>query len=395
MPLFNKILTDLKKNKQIKEQGGALGIPIPWPRFAELVPLIERGQSIGILGATGSGKSPLVRNLYVYTPYKYYKETGYKIKIFLYCLEDAVSKVYHHCICNYLYEQHGIIISVKELNSKKGSLPDFVLEKLEEATEYFAEFEQIVEFVTDVYTPKDIYAVLEAHALRTGKSTVKTRINSDGIEIKEYHYESDIHTIVVLDNMSNLDTDEKDDSESERKAMIRMSRDYARKRLVNFFNFTVVQVLQMDFQSERQQYTHSGLTIVSKLEPSLAGIGEAKTISRSQHLIIGLFDPSRYELLTYPIPSREDPENCYRIDILGNRFRALKILKNNDGEAGKVRIPLLFSPLSETWEELPPPKTQLLKDIYVKFSKKDRKEVGSPGKSSIFAQDEPAEDTPF
>lgn len=389
MALFNKILIDLKKNKQIKEQGGALGIPTPFPRFAEFVPMIERGQAIGLLSGTGTGKSKLSRYMYIYTPYKYYKETGYKIKIFAFCLEDSISKVYHHCICNYLFEQHGILISVQELNSKRSSLPDFVLEKLEEAIEYFSEFEQVVEFVTDIYTPKDIYNFLEGHAIRTGKVKTKTRVNSDGVEIKEYYYESDLHTLILLDNLSNLDTDAEDSAESERKAMIKMVRDYSRKRLVNFFNFTVVHIMQLDFQSERQQFTNTGLTILSKLEPSLAGIGEAKTVSRGLHLILGLFDPSRFELVTYPIPSRDDPENCYRIDILGNRFRALKILKNNDGETGK-RIGLLFNPLAETWEELPPPKTELIKKIYASLANKNN--FNQKNNKLTFGE---SEETPF
>lgn len=388
MSLYKKILEDLKKNKAIKEGGQSLGIPMPFKRLSEFVPLIERGQSVGILGGTNTGKSPFARYLYVYTPYKYYKETGYKVKIFVLCLEDAISKIYHHCICNYLYEQHHILISVKELTSKKGSLPDFVLEKIEDAYEYFKEFESIVEFVTDVYTPKEIYEVLEKHALKTGTVTKKTRTNSDDIEIKEFHYESDTHSIIIIDNMSNLDTDSADDVDSERQAMIKMARDYTRKRLVNFFNFTVVQIFQLDFQSERQQYTHSGMTILSKLEPSLAGIGEAKTTSRSAHIIFGLFDPSRFELMTYPIPSRDDPDNCYRIDILGNKFRALKILKNNDGDIGR-RIGLLFNPLAETFEELPLPKTPDIKNIYVSLTKKEGKTFGGSEKNSIFTEDEP------
>lgn len=394
MALYHKILKDLKRNKEIKEGGQALGIPIPFPRLAEYIPLIERGQAIGLLSGTGVGKSPLARFLYIYTPYKYYKETGYKVKIYFFCLEDSVAKVYHHCICNYLFENHGILISVKELTSKKGSLPDFVLEKLQEAEEYFSELEQVVEFVTDVYTPKDIYSLLEGHALKTGKVTKKIRTDSNGTEIKEFHYESDIHTIVVLDNMSNLDTDSMDEAESERKAMVKMARDYSRKRLVNFFGFTMVHILQLDFQSERQQYTHSGMTIVSKLEPSLAGIGDAKTLARSLHLIIGLFDPSRYELQTYPIPSKQDPDNCYRIDILGAKFRALKILKNNDGEIGR-RIGLLFNPLAETWEELPLPKTVELKDIYVSLTKQKGNNLENQKISLTFVPDEPTEETPF
>lgn len=390
--LYKKIVEDLKKNKAIKEGGEHLGIPIPFPRLSEHIPLIERGQAIGLLGATGIGKSPLVRYMFLYAPYKFYKDTGYKVKIFFFCLEDSVKKVYHHCICNYLFLEHNIIITPKELNSKTLALPQFVLDKLEEAEEYFREFEEVVEFVWDVHTPKEIYSILREYALKTGKVTKVNRVSQDGTNIKEWHYESDIHTIVIFDNMSNLDTDAEDDIDSERQAMVKLARDYSRRRLVNNFNFTVVHVLQLDFQSERQQFTHSGMTIVSKLEPSLAGIGEAKTLARSLHLILGLFDPSRYELLQYPIPSKQDPENCYRIDILGKKFRAIKILKNNDGEPG-IRIGLMFNHISEVFTELPKPKTPEIKSIYSSLTRKDGKNLDITKTSPIFVDEE--EDTPF
>lgn len=390
--LYTKILEDIKKNKAIKEGKGNLGIPVPFPRLSEHLPLIEKGLSIGLLGATGSGKSPLARYLFLYAPYKFYKETGYKVKVFFYCLEDNISKVYHHCLCNYLHLEHNIIVTPKELTSKVVALPQFVIDKLDEAVEYFRDFEKIVEFVGDKYTPKDIYKVLERHALKTGKVRNRIRVTEEGIDIPETYYESDLHTIVVFDNMSNLDTDSEDDADSERKAMVKLARDYARKRLVNFFHFTVVQILQLDFQSERQQYTHSGMTIVSKLEPSLAGIGDAKTISRSMHVVLGLFDPSRYDLIHYPIPSKHDPENCYRIDILGDRFRAIKVLKNNDGKAG-IRIGLMFDPISETFTEMPKPKTPEIQNIYSSLTKKDGKNLAISEIHTNFVVED--EETPF
>lgn len=393
--LYKKVLEDIKSNKIIKEAGGHIGIEVPFPRLSQHIPLIDKGMSIGILAGSGVGKSRFCRYMYIYTPYKFYKKTGYKVKIFYYPLEDNKEKVYRNCICNYLFEECGIIISPEELASKKRPLPDFVLEKIEEAEEYFKEFESIVKFVDGVNTPKGIYEVARQHALKTGTVEIRKVLDEYGKEVEEKYYKSDVHTIILIDNLSNLDADPEDDIKSEREAMIRLAKYYVREKMVNFLNFTVVQVLQMDFASERQQFSHSGMSIISKLEPSLAGIGEAKVISRYMHLILGIFDPSRFELITYPIPSRQDPENCYRIDILGNKFRAIKVLKNNDGEAGR-RTGILFNALSEVMEELPATKTPELKDLYVKLLKKDNKPLVDSKNLPIFTQDEPLiEDTPF
>lgn len=378
--LYKKVIENLKQNKAIKESGGHVGIEVPFPRLSQHIPLIDKGMSIGILAGSGVGKSRFVRYMYIYTPYKFYKKTGYKVKILYFPLEDNKEKVYRNCICNYLFEECGILISPEELSSKKKPLPDFVLEKIEEAEEYFKDFESIVTFVDGATTPKAIYEVVRAHALKVGK-------------YEHGKYESDTHSIILIDNLSNLDSDPEDGVNSEREAMIKLARDYVRAKMVNILNFTVVQVLQMDFASERQQFNHSGLTIISKLEPSLAGIGEAKVISRFMHLILGLFDPSRFELTTYPIPSKMDPENCYRIDILGSKFRALKVLKNNDGEAG-LRIGMLFNAPNEVFEELPATKSAELKQIYVNLAKKEGKSFGGIEKNTIFVEDE-TEPTPF
>lgn len=387
--LFNKVLEQLKRNKRIKDEGGYLGIPYPLTRFSEFIPLIDKGQSIGILAGTGVGKSRITRYLYLYSPYRFYKETGYKIKILYFPLEDNVEKVYRNCICNYLYDEHEILISPEELSSKKRTLPDFVLERIEEAVEYFKDFEKVVEFVDGLTTPKEIFEFCQEHALKVGNVETKTYVNDEGIEITHESYESDTHTIVILDNMSNLDVDPEDQIFSEREAMIKMAKKYSREKLCNFYNFTVIQVIQLSFDKEKQQFTHSGMTILSKLEPSLDGIGEAKVISRSMHLILGIFDPSRFELLNYPIPSKQDPQNCYRIDILGNKFRALKVLKNNDGEAG-LRIGLLFNALAENVKELPQPKTDELNNIYKSLTGKS---IEKPKSTLTFAED--TDEEPF
>jgi hypothetical protein len=388
--LFDRVVEGIEKNKKIKEGGGHLGITYPLPRFSEQIPLIDKGQSIGFLAATGAGKSRIGRYLYVYTPYKFYKETGYKIKILLFPLEDNKEKVYRSLLCWWLFYEHNILISPEELTSKKRILPDFVLEKIKEGRAYFADLEDVVEFVDGIYTPRGIFDYCQRHAVKVGKVKTRVHTNKEGLEITEKYYVSDVHTIVVLDNMSNLDIDPDDGINSEREAMIKLAKYYVREKLCNFFNFTVVQIMQLSFDKEKQQFTHSGMTILSKLEPDLAGIGEAKVMARSMHLILGLFDPSKFELIHYPIPSKQDPDNCYRIDILGDRFRALKVLKNNDGTSG-LRVGLLFNALAETIEELPLPKTPELANIYKSLT---GKKIEIP-KNPITFVDESIEEEPF
>lgn len=50
---FEEALNKLKYNKEIREAGKFVCIPYPFPRLAEVLPGIERGQHIGLTAGTG------------------------------------------------------------------------------------------------------------------------------------------------------------------------------------------------------------------------------------------------------------------------------------------------------------------------------------------------------
>ena len=367
---FYKVVKDaIKKNKLIKKEGGFVGIPVPFKRLADYIPVIERGHSIGLLGATGSGKSRFARWLFLYHVYKFSRDTGYPVRILFFPLEDSKEKVYRNLICHYMFEQYGIYINLAELDSKgERMLPDFVEEKLDEAEAFFADFEKVVIMVDGIHTPTAIYKYCENYATSTGKIFAYTvEVEGEKIEQLRYIANNDVHTVIIVDNLSNIDIEE--GAEDERQAIVRFGKKYVRERLCNFFKFTCVQILQQDFQSERQSFNRDGGTIIAKLEPSLAGIGDSKTVARSMHIVLGLFNPSRFDLIQYPIPSKHDPQNCYRLDILGNRFRSLSVLKANDSDFG-MKVAFNFDAVSEVMTELPKPKTPELEAVYQKIREK-------------------------
>jgi hypothetical protein len=270
---------------------------------------------------------------------------------------------YNFVICNYLFEKYGIRITLQELTSKKSELPDGVLNKIVEAKEYFNRFEDVVSFIDGEDDPTRIYEICKKVALKLGKVT-KYKEVIEGEEVDQYTYDSDTHVIGVFDNMSNFASE--DSTMNEQKAILTFVKDYMRLKLCNFFKWTCVLVMQMDFESERQSFSKSGESIVAKLEPSLASIGDSKRSSRSLHLIFSLFAPHRHELPQYPLPSKHNPEYFYDITILGNAFRSLRVIKSNYTETG-MRVPLLFDGVTETFTELPQPKTPELMDVYNRF----------------------------
>lgn len=355
---FKKVVEKLRENKAKKDKGSHLGVVNPLKRLAEHIPVFEKGQSIGILAATGVGKSKFTRWMFVYNVYEFAKANNYNTHILYFPLEDTKEKVYYQFICHYLRKHHKITITTQELTSKKGSLPEWVLEAVLEATEYFEDLEKYVTIIDDRSSPEDIYALCEKWAEKHGKIYYKEIKDKQGntykIPIKYYENDNAPHTFVIIDNMSNFDSEK---TFEEREAMIKFAKIYARRNMCNVFGFTVVQVMQMAFDKERQQFTQNGMSIVSKIEPSLDGIGEAKVIARSMHLIFGLFNPDRYELLAYP------NNDGYNIALLGSRFRALKVLKSNDSDPG-MRVGMMFDAIGESFYELPLPKDPKMQQIY-------------------------------
>jgi hypothetical protein len=97
-----------------------------------------------------------------------------------------------------------------------------------------------------------------------------------------------------------------------------------------------------------------------KLEPSLEGFGDCKTISRDPNVILGLFAPNRYNI----------PEhNTYDITVLKDNYRSLSILKYRDGEPN-IKIPLYFDGAVDHFKELPPSDGASINKIYSELRKK-------------------------
>lgn len=386
--LYDKVLERLIKNQETKKAGAYVGIPFPFERFRDYYPAMEKSHSIGLLAGTGCGKSTLLRYLFVYYLYDFYKRTGYKLKVFYFCLEDAKEKVYDFFICNYLYKEHGIKITIQELNSVGDrAMPDFVREKLENAHEYFKEFEEIIVPIDGYSEPKEILGVLEPYAESTGTTKTYEVIIEDRVEIQKI-YESDIHTFVLIDNAANIDAG--NEYQSERLAIVDLCKKVIRERLCNHYKFTCVTLLQNDFVTERQQFSTNGKSIQGKVEPSLSSIGEAKTVARSMHVIFTLFDPSRFEFIRYPMVNEANAHRAYNIELLGNKFRSLRVIKNNFGDTG-MRGGLLMNPIIGTFEELPPADSEDMKHIYEGFKKMKSKFT----KSNVIVFGDEGDESPF
>lgn len=363
------------KAREDRLQGKYNGAPLyfDFPRLGSIVPVIEKGRQIMILGGSGSGKSQSWVSLILLPIYSLIKTKGYKAKFFIYLLEDTKELLEDRLFCRILYTKFGIIVDPLDLNSlKQELLPEDVLSK-------FSEVDAIVEDIlsycviednlgnpTGCY--KDVRSKSELHGTHTWEDREFTYKNDDGsvytkpVKVyKEYiPNDPDFHGIVILDNLNNLA--EEYDRESKTKSTVHGSiskwcRDYARLQICKNFKFTVVNVMQQSLEYDKKQFDMRGENIIDKVKPTLNSLGDNKLVARDMHLILGLFAPDRFGISTY---------QGYNISKLKDNYRSIIILKSNFSQAN-IEVPFFFLGSSSYFSELPKVENMTTKE-YEKYS---------------------------
>lgn len=326
MRFYEKVLAHLEEKKCIKEKGNFNGIPMPFERYSEYVPTIDKGVYYGLMAGPGEGKSRFSRFAFVYQPIKFSLKTGYPIKILYFALEDNRMQIYKHIIIHYLWERHNISISLKELESKDKPLSNFYLNKIREDHDFYTFLEENLFILEDLTTPDAIFETCK----------------------KAYEkYGDDVHYIVIIDNYANIINNGKYNSEWE--AIGKLSREYIRLHLCRKLNMSVIGIVQSDLDSVKYTARNAGKGGLSSIEPNLGSFGNNKQITRDFHVIWALFTPWRYEMSYYMQTSNQEG---YNIEILRNRFKSLIMLKNNLGEMAP-RLGLFFDGLHEVFTEMP------------------------------------------
>lgn len=367
---FEEALSKLKRNKEIRESGKFICIPYPFPRLAEVLPGIERGQHIGLTAGTGISKSKFSRFIFVYSIYKFLKENpncGIKPKIFLFLLEDPWLKIMNNMVCHHLKITYKLDINPKDLESKNKVLTNEQLALVEMCRDYFKDLGKYLTVIDHIHNPFGIYKEVREYLEKHGTIEFEEKKNEqeEVTKIPKRYTPTDPeeHVIVIMDNLSNLTKEEKHASTWE--AMSEWTSKYARRLLCKFFNCTVLTIQQQDFESQKLAYSmYQGEAIKGKVKPSLASLGDNKQTARDYHLILGLFSPERYKF---------DEDLGYDIALLKNDYRNLSVLKSNDTDTG-YEVGLYFNGAAEHFIELPHPvrQPQELQQFYERIQQKKR-----------------------
>lgn len=368
--IFEQTLGMIKENKAAKDAGGFNSIPFGLPSLDKHVPGVMRGLQYIITANSGVGKTQLTKFLFVNQPYKFVKQhpqLGIKLRVLYFALEESKEEFMLSLISNRLKEVHNISVSVMQMRSMgEHTLTDDIIAKIEESREYFAELEQGIEVIDHISNPTGIYKYVRSYATNHGKHIWREQTwkstGEDGKEVSETariydHYEPSNpkeFVVVVIDHISLLSAEKSGPADSLHSAMTQMSAEYGRKMITKQFGYCLAVVQQQAAEKEKQQYTSAGMSIEAKLEPSLDGLANNKETQRDALIVLGLFAPERYGI---------EQHLGYDIKVLKDYYRSLSILKNRIGTPN-LKLPLLFNGATNTFSELPPPKSPELQNLY-------------------------------
>jgi len=355
---------ELKKIKSNNDSGQIFCIPFKnYPKLMKSVPGVVPGMIQMVTAGSGVGKTQMTKALYVREPLEYALKNNINLKIFYFALEESEQEFIDTMICNFISSRCNIDMDLltlqgfreKSLDQDKMDLIDAHIDDIELLLEK-------VEIIDSVYNPTGIYKYCRDYADKNGthhyedREFIKKKIDEDGNEYtkkemtKVYsHYVPDdpnAFTIVIVDHMSLL-TPEKDKDTGQMKnqhqTMAQWSTNYALKQITKHWNWAVVNVIQQEQSSEKEQFTNKGESIQKKTEPSLAGFANNKEIQRDAKVIIGVYSPDRYGF---------DDYHSYDIRRFRDTFRAAKVLKNRFGAPNKY-YHFLFDGATNRFKELP------------------------------------------
>lgn len=380
--MFEERLQKIKVQQQNKRSGSYNCIPFSdnFPLLSRHLPGIMKGVYYLITANSGIGKTQLAKYMFVKTPYDFIKshpESGLKIKILYFALEESKEEFIDTLIVAYLAEKHKIKIDVLQLNSMYDEeISDDIIEKVEQAKDYFMELFDSIEIVDSVSNPYGIYKYCRKYSNDNGThfwtqlkitdgSAKKFITHSDYEKLgtskgnwKYSHYQQhdeNEYVIVISDHISLLQPEQRHGG-SKHKAMENWSADYCRKQITKHWKYTVVNIQQQAAASENVEHYKA-----ARLEPSLDNLGDNKLTQRDALVVIGLFAPYRYKLTNYL---------GYDITRLKDHFRSLIILKNRIGRPN-LNLGLYFDGAINKFKELPNSRfTATMEEIYNKIENK-------------------------
>jgi hypothetical protein len=335
MSLFDDTLELINRGKK----GYNKGLPFGFDRLSKYIPNIQQGTCYLVAGESGSGKTSVVDDMFVFNPYNYLYELKHndqlklefdgvipRLKIIYYTLEIERRRKTAKAIARRIYDKYNILIDLDYILSKgKNRISSEIYNYVISTKSYFDELEDIVEFHDNPINPTGINIYLDAYAKQNGKNVIISETKVDDIIYQKTKYipnNPNLYTIIIVDHVGLIKKEkDKEGHLLDNKGKIDKISEYFKEQR-NKHNFTTVLVQQLNrtlAASERQaKFSNKEVTLRIQSD-DLKQTGN--TIEDSD-IVMGLFSPNKYDLTNY---------DGYNIVMLQDRYRSLQIIKNRDG----------------------------------------------------------------
>jgi hypothetical protein len=363
-PKFQDLLNVIERNKRIKEQGGITSILGPFERLSQYYGGFTKSSITAITASSGVGKTKFVKYFTVHNVLKQIEGTNIKAKIFYFALEENQTDFWLSFICSYLFQKHRLNVSVTQLKSiGRYNVDASLMAKIKEAEAYITRLQGTVECVDYIRNPTGILKYIKSFFDNPAIGEYVFKEMPDGRKkLTGYKYKSDdLWVFFVLDHISLLSNETIPDSKmryTPYQTFDLMVKDYILDIFSKRFQMANVIVHQQTPSSEKAQYTSKGHLIEEKIEPSLEELHINKGVHQDYEVVLGLFNPARYDI---------DLHNGYDISILGRNYRSLKFLKDRHFGLENSSLGMYFEGASGIFQELPRAEVMTTGGYYEQF----------------------------
>lgn len=338
------MIYDIVKNSVDKGRIGLnKGIPHGFERLVEFIPDIQKSTYYLMGAESNCGKSAFAYNTFMLNPLDYYLEMkdkmDIKLDILLYSFEISKDKVFAKAVCRDIFNKHNVLLDINYILSRgKYRVSDehykLVLESAQRL-ESISDNLHVWDYPTN---PTAVWKDIIDFANKNGKGVEDGIIKGDYVPTHKNHY-----VIVIVDHISlslkerGFNTKEVADKLSEYLVVLR-----------NKLHITPVVIQQLN-----RSMSSSDRFKLERVEPQMSDFKDTGNTIQDADVVLSLFSPHKYDMNLY---------RKYDITKLRDRFRALAILKNREGESDK-NLGLLFVGECGKFVELP--KAEFMtKEIY-------------------------------
>ncbi len=301
--------------------GRSVWIPIAFPEVGRQMEIAPRSYTL-VGGASGTGKTALVHQLYILAPYIWYMKnknnSDVRLKVVLRNMERPFNLLITKWVAVYLHNKYNILTDTRFLMGRGQQKSRVSQELYEKICEGFDYFEKMCADVVDVRSKIENPTGIANHIREVAESQGKFE-RIDKYRKRYIPNNDNLITLVILDHIGRISPERGYNTVENLK---KMSEYLSIQRDVYGFSPVVVCQFNRGIQ-ETQRRTSSAINLVPE-ERDFKGAGN---MYEDSDIAMGLFNPFKYGLSSF----QNYDVGAMRSDKGHSRFRSLHVLKSNQG----------------------------------------------------------------